>query len=98
MTEKEEFFRSLEALGETGVRSRAQAGNRSPYQRRHMDRAREWLDEMDRRRADEKVTTEAADRKTTLEAQKHSNQLNRYTVWIYLGLLLAAVAALYLGK
>lgn len=63
-----------------------------------MDWAKDWLEEKDKQRADARDASEGNERKDALDAQKESNRFNKYIVWISVGLLLAAVAALYLDK
>jgi len=63
-----------------------------------MDWAKEWIEKKDSQRAEAKDTAAAANADATLNAQKEANRLNGYIVWISIGLLFAAITALYLGK
>lgn len=96
MTDKEKFFERLEALGEAEVRSRIDQGHRSPFQRRHMGWAREWIVQKEDRRAQTKEAEVAQDRKEAITEQKRSNRLTYYLVLATIGLLCAAVVGLYL--
>lgn len=96
MTDKEKFFEQLETLGEDEVRSRIAEGRRSPFQRRHMDWAREWIVQKENRRAQAKGAEVTQDRKETITEQKRSNRLTYYLVLATIGLLCAAAVGLYL--
>jgi len=98
MSDKNEFLNKLEELGEDEVIERLAAGRASVYQRRHKTWAEEWV----RRKADARAAaqnqTEEKRAVESLEIQRESNLINKRNLWIALGLLLAAVVTLFLGK
>jgi len=96
--DKDEFLNKLEELGEDEVRERLAAGRASPFQRRHRTWAEEWVRRKSEARAQVKSEAEEKHSVESLQIQREGNLINKRNAWIVLGLLLAAVAALYLGK